>query len=68
MLAGNPTVYANRQRVTLSAGDYVIFEGGVEEAHYLSNETNQTIELLTVSTCPPGDAINYDRHEELVEA
>lgn len=61
VMSGEPSVYVNGKKSMMAAGDYVIFKSGQAEFHYLVNETQENIELLLFSSCPPDDVIEYQK-------
>jgi uncharacterized cupin superfamily protein len=59
VLKGTPTAHVNQEPLPLQTGDYIIFEAGKNESHCLSNDTDETVELLTISSCPDDDVVTY---------
>jgi uncharacterized cupin superfamily protein len=61
VLSGTPVAYVNDERRMLHAGDYVIFRSGLMEVHYLANETQESVKLLQISSCPPDDVVEQEQ-------
>lgn len=59
VLRGSPTVHVNGEASLLTSGDYIVFEAGAGERHYLENTTAEPVELLSISSCPPDDVTHY---------
>jgi len=58
VLAGNPTLFLGNQRQQLKAGDFIGLEP-CKQMHYLQNHTSDEVQILTISSNPHGDIINY---------
>lgn len=59
ILKGSLAAYVGGAKLILTAGDYVIFEGGAGESHYLINESAESAEMLTISSSAPADVVTY---------
>lgn len=59
VLSGTPTVIVNGERRLMQAGEFVAFKGGLKEVHHLTNETDEKVALLLVSSCCKDDEIEY---------
>lgn len=59
VLSGSPTVYVNGEKRVISSGEYVVFQGGLNEVHYVANETEENVRLLMISSRSTDDTIHY---------
>jgi uncharacterized cupin superfamily protein len=60
VLEGHPTAHLGDRSVRLGPGDFLGFEPGTGERHFIGNESTDVARLLVIASTPQGDRVCYE--------
>ena len=60
VLEGSPTARLKGQDYPMKPGDFIGFQPGPENFHFLKNETTSPAHVLIIASNPPQDQVIYD--------
>ena len=59
VLNGSPTCHIGNKILLMNSGDFIGFEPGSSQLHYIENLTNESVRLLVICSNPKNDQITY---------
>jgi uncharacterized cupin superfamily protein len=61
VLRGKPTAIVGSVSYQLKPGDFLGFQPGSKELHFLENTSSEEAEVLVIASPPDRDEINYEK-------
>lgn len=61
VLCGNPLAHVDNEKIQMAPGDFIGFEPGKNQMHFIENASSSEVHVLTIASSQINDKVSYER-------